>query len=64
MHKRTFDQERRALARRGSVTERRAVRIAQCSATGEHRIKSGVRQPAVVGETHLQVRFRKVAGVW
>ena len=33
-----------------------------CSASSEYTTRSGVRQPAVVGETHLQVRFRKVAG--
>jgi hypothetical protein len=33
-----------------------------CSATSEYTPRSDVRQPAVVGETHLQVRFRKVVG--
>jgi hypothetical protein len=33
-----------------------------CSATSEYTTRSGVCQPAVVGETHLPVRFRKVAG--
>jgi hypothetical protein len=56
VHKRTFDQERRALARRGLQYQRCAGRIADRAATNEETTKSGGRQPTVVRKPPLQQR--------
>jgi hypothetical protein len=50
-------------ARRGVQNQPRPVRTERCPATSETTAKSSGREPAVARETHLPVRFRKVAGV-
>jgi hypothetical protein len=65
VHKRTFDQERRASARRGRQYEPCAGRIADRAATNEQTTKSGGRQPAVVRATfwHRKTNASCVASV-